>query len=132
MEQTRVLVRKNGRIKEAVPTGSKTISTRSIQLDAVIDTIADSKFHILNFKWEGAEKDFPYEPQFRHVRFYYPNAKGGPLFVDMPQLPHEIELCKRKQVLLKFRGYRYLVFSRGMSVADALEELGEWPGQTHS
>lgn len=85
--------------------------------------IAESEIYMRNYQWQGAREDFPHEPTLRCVDKYYPYAVGGPLLVDEPNHPREIEASKRKAEILKKRGYRFLYLTREMSEQDAYQIL---------
>jgi len=76
-------------------------------------------------KWifKNAAKYFPDEPWMRTVDKYYPNAEGGALLIDEPELPHDIKRCERKQIVLEAMGYRYLIIKPEMTDIDCFTEL---------
>jgi hypothetical protein len=89
------------------------------------EQIAGNSTAFFNWKWPGAEKDFPAEPWLRTVKHYYPFPSNGekPLLADFPQLKNEFEACSRKAKILKGRGFRYIVVVPGMSMQEAMEAL---------
>src|SRR6266404_3352595 len=57
-----------------------------------IERIAQDKLVILKVKFPGADEAYPNvtEALFRFVTRVYPNAKGGPLYVDEPVNEKEV------------------------------------------
>jgi len=52
-------------------------------------------------------------------------AEKAPLLVDEPMHEEDIERCKKKAVVMKGAGYRYIWVSQKTTLADALSQLGE-------
>jgi hypothetical protein len=79
----------------------------------------------MEMKWQfpEARECFPDEPWMRFVDKYFPFAKGGALLVDEPMLDEQIERCKRKAIVLKELGYRYIMLKPISTEAEDYMEL---------
>lgn len=93
-----------------------------------IERIAQSKIVERNIKFKGADEAYPRMDQFR-MRFcdcYYPNAKGGSLYVDMPKNETEAHRAyERHKVMVKL-GLRHVILERDTTYEHLLEQLGEF------
>lgn len=96
-------------------------------LRPVQEQIAESSVHYCNWQYEGAREDWPLHMAERHVARMYPYAKPSALLVDFADTEEEKFICEEKAKRIRKRGYRYLIVSNGMTVEQALEQLGE-PG----
>jgi hypothetical protein len=106
-------------------------------LRTITDRLAGSNMYFRNWRWPEAARDFPAEPWMRSVAKCYPDAIGGPILIDEPQIEKgddgkahpQIIACERRAEVLRKHGYRYIILKKGMSEADAREELERWPGR---
>ena len=89
------------------------------------EAIADSDVYILNWYYAGSAIDFPHHPEMRLVDRYFPYAKGGALLIDAPQDNQDLDLCKKKSIALRAKGYRYLILTKHMNLNDAMDELAK-------
>lgn len=89
------------------------------------EQIAGSTIYSKNFKWSGANADFPHSPALRTVEYCYPFAVGGTLLIDVCGQNDSPNTFKEKAKVLKKRGYRYLIQTDKMSIMDAMVQLGE-------
>lgn len=87
--------------------------------------IAGSEIYSRNLRFKNAEKHFPHQPLMRTCDMFFQFAKGGPLFVDEPTTPVEINECEKKLTAMRAEGLRYVYVTQDMSVARALEQLKE-------
>lgn len=88
------------------------------------EQIAGNSVSFYNWKWPGAEKDFPIEPWLRTVKHCFPYAKGGMILADYPMLANERAACERKAKILKEKGFRYIVVHPDTTLHEAREILG--------
>lgn len=80
-----------------------------------------------NVKFPGADEAYPQVQQwaFRFVSAFYPNAKGGPLYVDQPRNEAEVYRAYERQKVMKKLKLRHIVVENNSSFVDLLEQLGE-------
>ena len=98
--------------------------------EPLADQVACSKQVIKNYKWAGAEKDFPTKPQHRHVDKFYPFAmQGKGLLIDEPMYADAIKFCEEvKKPLFEKKGLRYLIIKKETTLEQLLEETSQWHG----
>lgn len=107
----------------------------SEQLIYPIEQLAQDKLVIGNVKYPGADEDWPddHMARFRFVTKMYPNAVGGPLYVDTPRNDLETHRAYERQrviqakneTLPKGKKIRHVVIKGETSYMDLLEQLGE-------
>jgi len=90
------------------PIGNVTETGRN-RLKNMIENISGDKFCYINFYYPGGRDHFPENEKLWRVDRYYPNAVGGPLFVDEPRFEYEIQNCKLKSGVMKEMGHRYII-----------------------
>lgn len=124
---SRVIVRKHEEApKQDAPTKVFGVAKKRNALITLADQIARDKTVVYkNHPWPGGAKSFPNEFKLHTVSLYYPHAEGGPLFIDEPMFPHEVETCKRKAVVMKQLGHRYAYIDRDATLDDVVLQLGE-------
>lgn len=83
-----------------------------------------SSFHYKNWVYPGGDKAFPYEPRLQRVDKYYPTTEWGPLLIDEPIYPFEVEECARKRKFMLEAGFRYLVIDAHTDLEDCYQQLG--------
>ncbi len=92
-----------------------------------VERIAQDHVCIMNVKFPGADEAYP-QPQealFRFVSKVFPNAKGGPLYVDHPRNEREIyRAYERHKIMAKLK-LRHIVAEKDSSYEDLLEQLEE-------
>lgn len=92
-----------------------------------VERIVQDKLCIRNVKYPGADEDYPnnQDALSRFVTMVYPNAKGGPLYVDEPIHEKQRTRAYDRQVKMKKRGLRHIVVESNSTYEDLLEQLGE-------
>jgi hypothetical protein len=78
------------------------------QFSKLTDIIAGDSMHFINYQIPKGLELFPMDWKMRLVDLFYPYAKGGPLYIDFPVGPAEIEKCKEKRIALNKLGARYV------------------------
>ncbi len=98
------------------------------QLLYPVEKVAKDKLVIMNIKYPGADDDYPAVQHvlFRFVTKMYPNAKGGPLYVDEPRNETESHRAWERHEKMKTRKLRHVVMERDTKYYDLLEQLGEF------
>jgi hypothetical protein len=107
------------------PNKSLKLAEKKNDLIGIPEIIANDKFCYLNWYFPKSQTMFPNHPQMRLVDKYYPRAEGGPLLVDEPVYPADIDACRVKSIALKAEGHRYLYLTPGMTVEEARKQLEE-------
>lgn len=86
----------------------------------------------LNYRIPHAEMHYPIDIESRFVSKYFPNAIGGPLYVDEPKTQAQMIKAYEKQKLLKKLGFRSVVIEISSeyeeldtAFADCMDQLGE-------
>ena len=59
----------------------------------------------------------------RYANLYYPHAKGGPLYIDMPISRIEEKYCEKKLEAYRKKGIRYTYIKSGDDAYDAAMRL---------
>lgn len=103
-------------------TGDRQDPVREIGLAA---QVAGSTTYVRNWKIPRAREHFPFDPLMRSVDKYFQFAKGGPLFVDEPKTPADIERCKQKAKVAAKEGIRYCYVTLGMKIDEARKQIVE-------
>lgn len=90
--------------------------------------IAEDNLFITNVKYPGADKTYPdpKDADFRYVNKMYPNAKGGPLYVDEPITERDMLRSYARQKIIKKLGLRYIVIEKDSTLEDCWVQLGEF------
>lgn len=91
--------------------------------ESISDQLASDFFHYKNFKVDEIRKLHPELPEMWTVFKMYPEAKNGPLYVDEPVRVWEIESCKKKAVLMRKFGLRYIYITPHMQVIEAVAQM---------
>lgn len=93
----------------------------------VEELVNDTSGLVLNVKFPGADEQYPDYQQalFRFVSKVYPNALGGPLYVDTPRNENEIYRAYERQKVMKQLGHRHIIVERDSTLEHLLEQLGE-------
>jgi hypothetical protein len=89
------------------------------------DCLAQSVDYIMNVKWDLGDVNYPNSPEMRTVNKFYPNAKGGPLYVDEPNDEQNATRCYEKQTKMRKLGLRYVVIEKNMGLYDVQMQLEE-------
>lgn len=90
----------------------------------ISEKIAESRVLFRSWKNDGLKAAFPHERRLWTTEKYYPDAKGGPLYIDEPQGTQEVAECERKREVMKKLGHRYLVIRVGTDLFAAMQQLG--------
>ena len=92
-----------------------------------VERIARDHVAIHNVKFPGADEHYPeiQNALFRFVSKVYPNAKGGPLYVDTPRNDRETyRAYERHKVMIKL-GLRHIIAEKDSTYEHLLEQLEE-------
>lgn len=92
-----------------------------------IERITQDKIVIRNVKFPGADEAYsmPHQALMRFVSAYYPNAKGGPLYVDEPKNETEVHRAyERHKVMIQLK-LRHVILEKDSTYEHLLEQLGE-------
>ena len=100
------------------------IIARRANFESVPDKLTGDKLCSINWYYPGGREAFPYKPDCRYVSRYYPNAKGGPLAIDTPNTPEELELSKLKVPHLEKAGVQFYIIDKKKTLEEMLFELG--------
>lgn len=92
-----------------------------------VERLAQDKLTILNVKYPGSDEDYPHvqDVLFRFVNKVYPNAKGGPLYVDEPRNEVQVHRAYERHEKMKKRKLRHVIMERDTDYSHLLEQLGE-------
>ncbi len=92
-----------------------------------LERITQSKLCFRKEKFPGADDVYPepHQALYRFVSKFYPNAVGGPLYVDEPQNELEIHRAYERQKVMKKLKLRYLIVEKDSTYDMLLEQLGE-------
>lgn len=86
------------------------------------EQVAGTRSCHFNYRWNGAETDFPSEPWMRTVRRFFESKN---LAVEEPRLENEVLTAERKRKAMKRAGIRFLVIKPGMTFENCLEAIDE-------
>jgi hypothetical protein len=80
-----------------------------------------------NVKFPGADEAYPLDTQalFRFCSKVYPNAVGGPLYVDYPKNEVEIYRAYERTKVMKKLKIRHVIIESDSTLEHLLEQLGE-------
>ena len=90
-----------------------------------VERIAQDHVCIMNVKFPGADEAYP-EPQnalFRFVSKLFPNAKGGPLYVDQPKNDREVYRAYERHKVMAKLNLRHIISEKDSSYEDLLGQL---------
>lgn len=90
------------------------------------EMLAQSDFCMQNEPIPGGLEAFPaYNNMWfmRYADLYYPQAKGGPLYLDTPVSRAEIAVCEKKLQAYRARGVRYTYIAANEDATDAAMRL---------
>lgn len=91
------------------------------------ELVGDTSGMEVTVKFKGADEAYPdtIHARFRYCSSYYPNAEGGPLYVDQPRNEGEIYRAYERQKVMKKLGLRHVIIERDSTLEHMLEQLGE-------
>lgn len=99
------------------------------ELRSRAERLAGTRLCVMNWKFPEALESFPTEPWLRTVTKYFRDAEGGLLAIDEPELPYQVERCKKREPILrkiaKKYGFRYVILDPNKTEADDILELGK-------
>ena len=76
-----------------------------------LDGMLDTPFYTLNKMIpQFRQRLISHDPKHWYVRWFFPNAEGGPVYVDYPKGKQEIEICQKKAEIMKELGCSYKIF----------------------
>ena len=85
--------------------------------------LAHSHFYIRNYGVQALKEAFPASAAAGTVSAYFPFAEGGPLYVDEPRHPYNIEECRKKTVVMRKAGLKYVYLEKDDTLETALQKL---------
>lgn len=93
-----------------------------------IERITQDKTVIRNVKFPGADEAYPHAHQalMRFCTSFYPNAKGGPIYVDEPKNDQEIHRAYERHKVMMKNKIRHLIVEKDTTYEHLLEQLGEF------
>lgn len=119
---------KKNQAQEDIQTQLQVVSEQKPEIkrktfQSLAETVAQDAFFYANYYYEGGREIFENEPKLQTVDKYFPWAEGGPLFIDEPELPYQLDMCNKKSEVMKRLGHRYLILKPGMNELEAVEAL---------
>jgi len=101
---------------------SNTAKTRREKY-SVTDELAKDLFNYVNYLVPALQSKFPDNQKLWFVDKCYPYAEGGPLYVDTPYSPQEIDICQLKKEVMRESNLRYVSITQQMDLQEAFQEL---------
>jgi len=95
--------------------------TPRLKTASLSDFAANDYFFYIGHKVDQLKSVFPNDFEMYHVDKFYPNADGGPLFIDEERYNYESRKLELKEKEMKKAGLRYLIIKKGMTEQDILE-----------
>ncbi|MBX4188340.1 MAG: hypothetical protein KW793_04385 [Candidatus Doudnabacteria bacterium] len=91
------------------------------------ELVQDISVMVGTVKFPGADEAYPDVTQalMRFVTKIYPNAIGGPLYVDQPRNDVEVYRAYERQKVMRQLGLRHVIIERDSTLEHLLEQLGE-------
>ncbi len=89
----------------------------------ITDSAAQSDLYIRNEPIPFSKDLFPHNWRCQYADLYYPNAKGGGIYIDMPIAPYDVTLCEQKHKALHAKGVRYTYLKSNEGEAELLARL---------
>ncbi len=87
--------------------------------------VAGITTYVKNWRLPRARENFPHDPLMRTVDKYFQYAKGGPLYVDEPTNPTDVERCKAKAKVAAKEKIRYCYILPEMKLDEARKQIIE-------
>lgn len=91
----------------------------------VQDQLANDFMCYRNEQVQVLKEQFPYDREMHYVDRFYPHAKGGPLYLDSPQMKHEEKRCEKKAHVMLEAGLRYAFVLPTDYLEDVLERIAD-------
>lgn len=82
-------------------------AVKAMRFSKLTDAVAESDHWSRNEPIPYGKELFPEEWRCRYADLFYPLAKGGPIYFDLPMAPYDIDLCKKKMAAFHAKGVRY-------------------------
>jgi hypothetical protein len=101
------------------------LPTDSAQWRSLAERVALHRLYERNKHLGPLKEAFPYKPHLWTSDFFFPYAKGGPLFIDQPILVQDVPDCELKKETMLNAGLRYLIIKPKMKYEDCMLELLE-------
>jgi hypothetical protein len=102
--------------------------SRKSPLTEMSNEIAGTNLFYKNWYYPGGREIFPTEPHLWYVDKMYPEAQGGMLLIDEPACVADESDCRKKALVFKEGGMRYLILTPSKSFEEALIELEKQHG----
>ena len=96
---------------------------------SIAEKLAGTSMHVKNWVYDGAREDFPNEPWMRHVAYFFPKTKHGPLYMDRPINDYKTKECERRARALAARGLKYFVIKSKITFDKIEQEFLKCLGQ---
>lgn len=92
-----------------------------------IERITMDKLTLRYVKFPGADEAYPnvQDARMRFCTTFYPNALGGPLYVDEPRNEVDTYRAYERNKVMKKLGHRHLILEKDTTYEMLLEQLGE-------
>jgi len=87
------------------------------------DKIAQDSFYMRNQEIPTMKKAFPFDWKMHFSDLFYPYASDGPLYIDVPQTTHDLEICKKKYDALEPTGINYVYITKEDNENSVLQRL---------
>lgn len=102
---------------------------RSRAFSKVTDCAAQSDLWMKNEPIPLSKEIWPHDHHWRYhyCDLYYPNAKGGAMYIDLPSAAYEVSLCEEKHRELFKKGVRYTYLKANEGEAELLARLAVLP-----
>ncbi len=93
-----------------------------------LERVVQTEICHINFFIREVAEEFKLQPHHGTIKYYYPAAEGGPVYVDTPGSAEEIKACERKRPIMKKLGKRYAIVpmerdGKMMSAVDIAKQL---------
>lgn len=126
IDTEKMLQENSGQTPSEEAQAAKAMATfiHNTSLNGVIEQIAEDRFKFVNHEWAGARTMYPHDKSKWYVDYYFPYAKGGPLYVDHAKnVTQEKELIAHKKQKMSELGHRYLIYKNETTIGEALEQI---------
>ncbi len=124
----RVDMQKNAELREENTAESRlakvvAADNRQKSFSKITDAVAQSDLWMRNEPIPFAKELWPHDFRFQYADLYYPNARGGAIYIDTPGAPYEVTQCKIKHEKLHAKGVRYTYLGPNEGEAEMLARL---------
>jgi hypothetical protein len=94
-----------------------------IKVDHIVEKLAKHRVYYRNHQVSKLEAYFKFAPISCTVALFFPMAEGGPLYVDLPIFPYDVEVCRKKAAAFREMGMRYVFLQKGDALDVAWAQL---------